>query len=379
MNANPLIVRGPFSRSDTNLIKGLGILMIMFHNFFHLIDPEIGENEFTFSADNFKRFIHFAGSYPLDIIRFISSYLGHYGVQLFIFMSSYGLYLAYKNKNIRWLNFMKRRIGKLYPSLVLGIALFMLVYVFQLKILPGLEVLKSSLLKLTLVFGFIPNEALSLSGPWWFFSVIAQLYALFPLLLWGLRKTGPDALVAIAFLFIGISMILNLFVKIPGYSVYFTFIGQMPVFSLGLYFAVQPQIKISKNILIISIVVFALGNLNQYAWYFSFVAITLILLTGAILLIPIIRKFKFLNSFLEFTGSISLFLFVVNGVLREPLILIAERYANAFITLGLSLFFIAFVYFVALIIRLLEKQLLEFIGTGYKIFPLLKKMKTNDY
>ena len=379
MKTNPFIFHSPFSKNDTNIIKGLGMLMIMFHNFFHIIYPGTGENEFAFSVDNFKRFIQFTSSYPLDFIRFTSSYFGHYGVQLFIFISSYGLYLAYKNKNVRWLNFMKRRVGKLYPTLVLGIVLFMLAYVFRFHQFPDLAELKSSLLKFTLLYGFIPNEALSISGPWWFFSVIVQLYALFPLLLWILRKAGPNALLVIAFLFIGISMILDLFVKIPGTSVYFTFIGQMPVFALGLYFATQPQIKISKSILFLSIVVFAFGNVNQYAWYFSFITITLIMLTGAMLLIPIIRKFKSLNSFLEFTGSISLFLFVVNGPLRWPLINIAEKYGNPFITLGLSLVFLALVYIAALIVRFLEKQIQEFIATGCKIRPLLQKIKTNTY
>ena len=119
--------------------------------------------------------------------------------------------------------------------------------------------------------------------------------------------------------------------------------------------------------------------MNQYVWYFSFVAITLILLAGVILLIPIIRKFKYLSPFLEFTGSISLFLFVVNGLLRWHLIVMAEKYGNTFLTLSLSFAFIAIVYFVALIIRFLERQIQEFIATGYKIQPLLQKMKTNIY
>lgn len=373
MNTSPLVSHSTFSKNDSNIIKGLGILMIMFHNFFHLINPATGENEFSFSPDNFKRFINLTSNSPLDFIRFTSSYLGHYGVQLFIFISSYGLYLAYKNKNMRWPDFMKKRVAKLYPALVLGIVLFTLHNVFRSHQLLDFADLKSILLKLTLLFGFIPNEAESLCGPWWFFSVIVQLYAFFPLLLWLLRKTGPNVLLAIAFVFIVISMFLDLFVKIPGTSVYYTFIGQMPIFSLGLYFAVQRQIKISISTLILSLVVFAFGNVNQYVWYFSFVAITFILLTVVILLIPIIRKFKYLNSFLEFTGSISLFLFVVNGLLRWHLIAMAEKYDNAFVTLSLSLVFIAFVYFVALIIRFLERQIRRFIATGYKLRLSYKK------
>lgn len=378
MKAKQQSYYGPLSKNDTNIIKGVGMLMIMFHNFLHLIEKGTGENEFSFSADNFKRFIHFTIGNPLDIVRFGSSYFGHYGVQLFIFISSYGLYLSSGKENISWLPFMKKKIRKLYPSLVLGIALAILIYICQYKTLP-VGVIKSILLKLTLVFGFIPNEALSISGPWWFFSLVVQLYAVFPFLLWLLRKSGPNSLLIVGLLFIGLSMALDLFVYVPGTSVYFTFIGQLPVFSLGLYFAAQREIKISVTVLLLSVIIFSLGNVNQYAWYLSFIAVTLIILKGLIWAIPTIRKFPNLNSFLQFTGNISLFLFIVNGLLRHPLITIAEKYQNPFITLGLAFVFLAIVYFTALILRFMEKQLQEFIDSGFKIQPLLQKIKSNKY
>jgi len=379
MKANQARIHGPLSKNNTNVIKGVGMLMIIFHNFFHLIETATGENEFSFSTDTFRRFIDFSVQSPLDFIRFASSYFGHYGVQLFIFISSYGLYLANTNKNISWLPFMKKRIRKLYPTLVLGIALSVLINLIQLKILPGLPVIKSILLKLTLIYGFIPNEALSISGPWWFFSLIVQLYAVFPFLLWLLRKAGANSLLIVLSLFIGISMALDLFIEIPGMSVYFTFIGQLPVFALGLYFSVKGQIKISTTILLMALVIFSLGNVNQYAWYFSFLAITLIMVKALIWAIPIIRKSSNLSSFLEFTGSISLYLFVVNGLLRYPLVIIAQKYHNPFITLGLSLVFLAFVYLTAIILRSLQKQIQEFIDSGFKIRVLLQKIKSNKY
>ncbi|HZW65848.1 MAG TPA: hypothetical protein VFF23_09185, partial [Hanamia sp.] len=74
-----------------------------------------------------------------------------------------------------------------------------------------------------------------------------------------------------------------------------------------------------------------------------------------------------------------LYLFVVNGLLRFPLKILAQKYNNPFITLGLSLIFLAFVYFAALILRSLEKQLMEFVDSGFKVRPLLQKMKSNNY
>lgn len=378
MWTKPIISYDPFSKNDTNIIKGVAMLMIMFHNFFHLIPPLIGENEFVFSDGHFKKYIHLINRYPDDFIRFTSSYFGHYGVQLFIFISSYGLYLGYRERKIKWLNFMKKRILKLYPTLLLGIFLIMTIWLLRAQ-LPGITDLKSVILKLTLLYGFLPNEALSLSGPWWFFSAIVQLYALFPLLVWLLHKKGTEILLIITLIFIVLSLVLDVFVHMPGTSVYFTFIGQMPVFTMGLYFAAKPKIHISKSILILSIIIFALGNINKYIWYFSFVAITIILLSIVIFLIPIIRKYKNLNSFLEFTGTISLFLFVVNGPLRYPFLKIGEKNDNALFILCLSIAFIFFTYFVGLILRFFESQMQEFISSGFKIRSILQKIKTNNY
>ena len=44
---------GHFSLRETELLKGLAILVIVFHNFFHVLLPIIGENEFLFDPQNF--------------------------------------------------------------------------------------------------------------------------------------------------------------------------------------------------------------------------------------------------------------------------------------------------------------------------------------
>lgn len=374
-----MIKKSTLSKSDSNIIKGLCMLLIMFHNYFHLIIPRTGENEFEFDPDNFQRFIHFITIDPLNIIRFTSSYLGHYGVQLFIFISSYGLYLSYKDRGLSWLSFMKKRIGKLYPTLVIGLVLIFLLIVFEGRGFPSGHQVKIGLLKLTLLYNFIPSEALSFSGPWWFFSVIVQLYAIFPILMAVIKKFGSNSMLVTALIFIGISMAFDLYTDIPRFSIYFTFIGQLPVFSLGIYFASQEKIKISAVVLSIALVVFALGNVNQYVWYFSFVAVTLLLLAAIIMIMPLLARFKRLNSFIIFTGSISLFLFVIHGSLRNPFVAIAEKYDNPFLTFVLSFGFIAVSYLVALMIRIIEKQAQEFIHSGYNVKILLAKIRANDF
>ena len=79
------------SKEQTNLIKGIGILLIIFHNYFHWVSPSPGENEFIFSVASVKKTFSIFSNSPLDSVNVIFSFFGHYGVQLFIFISAYGL------------------------------------------------------------------------------------------------------------------------------------------------------------------------------------------------------------------------------------------------------------------------------------------------
>lgn len=380
MHTRALIANRALSKNDSNIIKGIGILMIMFHNLFHLISPVTGENEFDFAIDNFYSFINLIATDPWNVLRYISSYLGHYGVQLFIFISAYGLYKSNKDRDIRWLPFMKKRIGKLYPTLALGVVFVFMIIMFYTRNLPTTYHFKIALLKFTLLYNFIPNQALTFSGPWWFFSVIVQLYVVFPALLVLTKKRGSQSMLVIALLFAIISMLFDLYIEIPGFSIFYTLVGQLPVFSLGIYFASREKFKISTTVFVAALIVFALGNINQYAWYFSFMSITILLLVGIIILIPLLTRFKRLNTFIIFSGTISLFLFVVNGPLRGSFVVLADKYNNhPLINLGLSLVFLVVCYVAAIIMRFLEKQIQEFITSGYKIRSVLHKIKTNKY
>lgn len=364
---------------DTNIMKGMSMLMIMFHNYFHQITPKTGENEFHFSAEYFQRLLGFLASEPLDAIRHLFSYFGHYGVQIFIVVSSYGLYISYKDRDIAWLRFMKKRILKLYPTLLIGIVFVILFYVITSSRFPSVFLVKESLIKLTLLYGFIPGSALSVSGPWWFFSAIVQLYAFFPLLKRIVKRFGPNSMLVTAFIFIGLTIAFNTFVHISNFSIYYTFVGQIPVFALGIYFAARSEVRIPLWAFLAALLVFAAANFYEAAYYFSFIAVSVLLLSVMIWIIPFIERFKKVSDFLVFTGSISLFLFVIHGALRPPFVNLAEAYPNPFLAIGLSIAFVALSYAVALWVRSIEKQVQEFIASGYSFKTLLRRVKDNDY
>ncbi len=71
------------TKEDTQIIKGIAIIAIVLHNYFHIFNGVVRENEFGYSSDNFlmlwsslqDSFLHF-------VVNFISMY-GHLELLLF--------------------------------------------------------------------------------------------------------------------------------------------------------------------------------------------------------------------------------------------------------------------------------------------------------
>lgn len=355
------MIASQLTRHQTNLLKGIGMLMIMIHNFYHLLSPSPGQNEFDFSIANFQKYVHLSQLIPLDFLRYGFSYFGHYGVQIFIFISSYGLYLSYRKKEIHLFPFLKQRLIKLYPMLVIAVILLLIVSSAY-SGFPDGEKLRSILLKLTLLFNFIPGEALTVSGPWWFFSLIFQLYLAFPFLLNLIKRYGRNSMLITAAVFILITIPLNPVLVRNDLSLYYTFIGQMPVFCLGIYFADRGNFKMNAGIIILSILVFVFANVNQVIWNFGFIAFTLILLAFFFAARPYLRRFKRLNNFVAYTGKISLSLFAIHGMMRLPFLKIAEKYEHPFFTLVICLIFLAAAYVMAWFVRIAESRVQRLIS-----------------
>ncbi len=110
-----------WSLPDTLQFKGIAIVMIVFHNFFHLVRSTPHENEFHFSIRNSHIFWNTIIGSPEEFIRCCFSFLGHYGVQIFIFLSAYGLTKKFMASQQPYLGFIKSRFLKIYPVFFLAI------------------------------------------------------------------------------------------------------------------------------------------------------------------------------------------------------------------------------------------------------------------
>ncbi len=143
---------GFFSKEVTNQLKGFAVLAVVFSH--------IGF--FLYSDQKFL--------YPYSVLAGV-------GVNLFLFLSGFGLTLSHLKSPLTPFSFYKKRLLKLFAPLWVVITTVLLIdfFAFQ-RTYPLSEIIRSFL-------GFYPRADVfqNLDSPLWYFSVILFLYLIFPL------------------------------------------------------------------------------------------------------------------------------------------------------------------------------------------------------
>lgn len=178
------------SRNDTAFLKGIAILLIVMHNFCHWLPGCVAENEYTFDAGRIGQYLSYISQGgPHLLLNFFSHY-GHYGVPLFLFLSGYGLVKKYEGTKTMHcatktaLIFIWSHAVKLWRLMIPAIAIL---WLCQETIGKGWHTQTEDLVKLvTYTANLFYNRDLIL-GPWWFFSLILQLYIVYRLVFYPTR------------------------------------------------------------------------------------------------------------------------------------------------------------------------------------------------
>lgn len=305
------------SKDQTNVIKGAGITMICLHNFVHWILP-IGENEISFFAS------HVVSTYGImldnsfsvsSIINALLSFWGHYGVQLFIFCSGFGLVRKYEKEgdSINFKKYMIVQLKKIYPLLIVGILFAWFVQLVSTHRFSETTLL-SNILLLLMIRNFHFETIFMTSGPLWFFGLIFQLYILFPFLLSYLKKKKEKGFLILLLGSYIISYIAYPICEKLSIPYFGNALGHIPEFILGMGFALFPHWRISWKIVIPSFIIFILSNFYVIFFPLSYLTITILLLT---LIYPIMKMQNVMVRCIAFIGSISMYLFILNGEIRR--------------------------------------------------------------
>ncbi len=261
----------PFDLRDTCALKAVGITLIVLHNFFHSLPGAALENEFYFDPLHFPQFLAQVGD-PRYTLQTLLSYLGHFGVQLFVFLSAYGLALKYWTPP-SWSKFVWGRITKIYPMFFLALGLWLLGRVIELRSgFPSFLLENGDELALTTLalINLVPGYGLPPVGPWWFLPFIVQFYCLWPALAAFSRRFGAPGLLALAAGCLALTGLAGSeLVKAWSLNLLETPIGHMPELCLGVACA-RYGARVGPRSALLAAGVFILGNLYPVFWPLTF-------------------------------------------------------------------------------------------------------------
>lgn len=142
-----------FSTDLSQELKGLAILAVIFSHIGYFL---VNDDRFLF---------------PLSIIAGV-------GVNLFLFLSGYGLTVSSLQKKYSIRQFYQRRLLKLFIPFWTSLAVFLLLDLFVLRIFYSGNFIGQSIL------GFFPQADLyqNLNSPLWYFTLILFYYLIFPII-----------------------------------------------------------------------------------------------------------------------------------------------------------------------------------------------------
>jgi peptidoglycan/LPS O-acetylase OafA/YrhL len=122
---------------------------------------------------------------------FLPLSIGNIGVPIFFVVSGFCIHLSFQSQGKQWGNFISRRIFRIYPAYLVALLFFTVLYGQYFRLDSSSQVLWTQLLShLFLVHNFQNATIGGINGSFWSIAIEAQLYLLYPALLWLVAKLG---------------------------------------------------------------------------------------------------------------------------------------------------------------------------------------------
>lgn len=310
-----------YDRSDSQVLKGIGILLIVLHNFFHTFPEFPPECEFEYIPDNVGRFVDTLGRGNLrTIVLSLFSFLGHYGVSVFVFVSGYGLAKRYGQSPDAGWRILLHRATQLWKWIV-PMALLLLLDRYSghthitYQYLENQKIWTDLLAMLTFTANFLVDRFV-IAGPWWYFGMAFQLYVIYVLFL---RRAGDRAVwIASAVAWALLLVLQGLGCNDLVFTLRYNFVGWLPVFCIGILAARHP-LRLPWGWVVLGCVLFVLSLFNPYLWVFSS---TLVLFPFTAVL-PLFKR-GILYKITLGLGGLSAALFITHAFVRQQILIYAK-------------------------------------------------------
>ena len=274
---------------------------------------------------------------PLDILNVFMSFLGHYGVQIFTFLSAYGLMRSIEKQPQVWQKFVFKRMKQLFlPMLLVMVFYLLLDYYFDgiFSARLGEHDLWDVFYRMIFISNLLPGQAVLVIGPWWFLSMIMQFYCFFLLMHSMQLRWGNESLALLSLFSIIVAILVEPWLTQHNYLINATVLGHIPEFALGMYVGSLNKIKVPVWIIIAAGVGLILGNTWQLFWYFAPVCAIIVMMMLYIKLLKYTPENHFSLRALEYVGLLSMYLFLFNGVIREPFLPLAKAVNDPLMSLA---------------------------------------------
>jgi peptidoglycan/LPS O-acetylase OafA/YrhL len=182
---------------------------------------------------------------------------GYLGVVVFNAITGFVLTLPHADPGgkppLRYLDFFRRRFGRIMPQYYLSLALWSLVALLA-GAMPLAALAACMAEKLVFVQTFDPARFFCLEPALWWMGLLAQFYLTFPLLLRLFKKLGTRRAACVCLLFgWGLWFLLSLLAKVSAtaalfdYMLYFNLPYRLPEFALGMAFALAWKARASQS------------------------------------------------------------------------------------------------------------------------------------
>ena len=316
-------------KAECAMLKAVAIVLIMAHNFCHLLSGigVVPENEYSFRVERVRQLCDCLLHPDVSLLHHLLSFFGHYGVPVFLFLSGYGLVMKYereKNSMPGASRFIGRHYVKLLKLMALGLVAYYVILFFQ----QDHFVLgkKNVLTQLLMCVNLLPQPWYHIKpGPYWFFGLMMQLYIIYRLLLYAPRQ-GTWRRWVWPVLFIMLCWVAQVWGSRHGmlyWMRYNFFVAALPL-SMGLLAGRYcPPIVLKRwqwlALMAMAAVAVFLMNFKFHLWLWSPVMVVI----AAIALVKALPARC--HGVLVWTGGVSAMLFVVHPLVRA----IVMQYASA--------------------------------------------------
>ena len=345
--------------TQSKALRGIAIIGIILHNYCHFLGFAVKENEYTFTASKPRALLDRVLELNGDLFVHLFSFFGHYGVPVFLFISGFGLVLKYERAEARrvpvapFIGFHYVKLLRLMFLGYIGFAVVSYVHPHGYHGYNTWRVVAQGLMYINLLPD--PDHIIK-PGPYWFFGLMLQLYAVYRLAIYRRGSWITVALVAVCWVAQAVFTPDN----DPGGEtlnrIRYNCVGGMLPFGAGVLYARHGRLLTNAGyaaVLLVSAVAVVAGSF----WFQSWLWVPLFVVTGAVATIKLLPAAA-VNATV-WVGAVSSALFVVHPITREIIIKMSYRgqvYTGIVVYLAAS-FLLAWLF--KFIFRYLPKPLLR--------------------